>query len=164
MQWRSARSTAKSMRSQYVRTTGVPESVGDLKAHLFVVPSAQKAPKLFRRWITKHVKPHQFALCSSHPSVNSEAISSGLGLGFISDLGVNGRTDFHQIPPSNEAWSVQLWLVTHIDLHRTAKVQAMLHCLKATQQPKIQPISNRLERRLVDSPFRLLRRHPSYWS
>jgi hypothetical protein len=34
----------------------------------------------------------------------------------------------------NQEWSVPIWLVTHVDLHRTEKVQAMLRCIKSTRQ------------------------------
>jgi hypothetical protein len=32
--------------------------------------------------------------------------------------------------PPKEEWAAPLWLVTHVDLHRTAKVQALLAHLK----------------------------------
>ena len=32
--------------------------------------------------------------------------------------------------PPREEWSAKLWLVTHVDLHRTTKVQAFLSFLK----------------------------------
>jgi DNA-binding transcriptional LysR family regulator len=35
-----------------------------------------------------------------------------------------------EILPPLEDWRVPLWLVTHVDLHRTAKVQAFLKHLK----------------------------------
>jgi hypothetical protein len=33
--------------------------------------------------------------------------------------------------PSPAEWTVQLWLVTHVDLHRSVKVQTFLSHLKA---------------------------------
>ena len=33
------------------------------------------------------------------------------------------------VPPRDE-WAAQLWLVTHMDLHRTTKVQSFLTFLK----------------------------------
>jgi DNA-binding transcriptional LysR family regulator len=36
-----------------------------------------------------------------------------------------------EVLPPREEWTSQLWLVTHVDLHRTAKVQAFLAHLKA---------------------------------
>jgi hypothetical protein len=36
------------------------------------------------------------------------------------------RSDLHPLLPPNNGWSVPLWVVTYVDLHRTEKVQAML--------------------------------------
>jgi len=41
---------------------------------------------------------------------------------------------FHRILPPNQEWFVPIWLVTHVDLHRTEKVQAMLKCIKSARQ------------------------------
>ena len=41
---------------------------------------------------------------------------------------------FHRVLAPNQEWSVPIWLVTHVDLHRTAKVQAMLRCIKSARQ------------------------------
>jgi len=38
--------------------------------------------------------------------------------------------DLVQVLPPREEWSSPLWLVTHVDLHRTPKVQAFLQHLK----------------------------------
>jgi len=35
-----------------------------------------------------------------------------------------------EVTPPREEWSTPLWLVTHMDLHRTTKVQAFLSFLK----------------------------------
>jgi DNA-binding transcriptional LysR family regulator len=60
-----------------------------------------------------------------------EAISAGIGLGFMGDHEAQNRRNFHPVFPPNRLWSVPVWLVTHVDLHRTQKVQAMLKCLKS---------------------------------
>ena len=39
--------------------------------------------------------------------------------------------DLEQIVPTRPDWQVESWLVTHVDVHRTDKVQSMLNCLKA---------------------------------
>ncbi|MBT5488354.1 MAG: LysR family transcriptional regulator, partial [Halieaceae bacterium] len=41
---------------------------------------------------------------------------------------------FHRVLPPNQGWFVPVWLVTHVDLHRTEKVQAMLRCIKRARQ------------------------------
>jgi DNA-binding transcriptional LysR family regulator len=35
-----------------------------------------------------------------------------------------------EVIPSLDEWSAPLWLVTHVDLHRTTKVQAFLRFMK----------------------------------
>ena len=54
----------------------------------------------------------------------------GVGIGFLSSFEVEGRYDMVQIFPNLEDWHLPLWLVTHVDLHRTAKVQTMLSFIK----------------------------------
>ena len=38
--------------------------------------------------------------------------------------------DLVEVFPHQEDWSAPLWLVTHVDLHRTHKVQVFLNFLK----------------------------------
>ena len=39
-----------------------------------------------------------------------------------------------EVTPSRDDWSGPLWLVTHVDLHRTTKVQAFLSFLREAAQ------------------------------
>ena len=32
--------------------------------------------------------------------------------------------------PGEEVWEIAVWQVTHVDLHRTEKVQALLACIR----------------------------------
>jgi len=114
----------------YVARKGLPRAAGDLVEHEFAICLEQQAPLPFTPWVAENVTPSQVALASSHPAAITEAVMAGLGLGFLNDLDVAGRTDLHTVLPKNDTWSIPLWLVTHVDLHRTAKVQAMLACLK----------------------------------
>ena len=115
----------------YVQKHGLPDDVGDLAGHSFVIPQLLEARQPFRSWMKEHVQPDMIALTSRDIWVNIAAISAGLGMGFIVDHEVQGRSDFHRVLPPNSAWLTILWLVTHVDIHRTEKVQAMLRCIKA---------------------------------
>jgi len=71
--------------------------------------------------------------------VIAEAIACGLGIGFLSDAEARKRGKLRPILPANPDWKITGWLVTHMDLHRTDKVQAMLSCIKAlppAQRPR----------------------------
>ena len=110
----------------YVSRHGLPESIENMEGHEFVVPPLEENRLPFVPWIKKHVKPAQFAVTSNHMWVNLQAVSEGLGMGFLSDYDVAGRQDFHPVLPDNDAWFMSIWQVTHVDLHRTEKVQALL--------------------------------------
>lgn len=117
----------------YVEKYGLPLNGEDFTNHYFILPSETRRPKIFEPWITKHVGQHQISLCTNHLTINKEAIASGLGIGFLSNLDVAEYTGLHPVLPHNEAWSLPIWLVTHVDLHQTVRVQAMLKCLKDSQ-------------------------------
>ena len=55
-------------------------------------------------------------------------------MGFIEDYKAKMYGGFYRILPPNQEWFVPIWLVTHVDLHRTEKVQAMLKCIKSARQ------------------------------
>ena len=53
----------------------------------------------------------------------------GIGLGFLRTFECGSR-DLVQVHPPLAEWDSRLWLVTHMDLHRTNKVQTFLKYLK----------------------------------
>lgn len=59
-------------------------------------------------------------------SIRSEAIRIGMGIGFLPTHVARLNGDLVQVHPPLEAWDIPVWLVTHVDLHRTPKVQAVL--------------------------------------
>jgi len=63
--------------------------------------------------------------------VIEEAISAGLGIGFMGNLEAQKRGNLHPVLPAQAEWKITGWLVTHVDLHHTQKVQAMLASIKA---------------------------------
>lgn len=125
----------------YIARHGLPTSEDDLDGHVFVGPLAKEARAPFARWMADHVHPAQLALESDNPWVSFEAVSSGVGLGFLGDHYVADDPAFHRITATNKAWSVALWLVTHVDLHRTEKVQLMLRFLKSGQNSSARSFS-----------------------
>jgi DNA-binding transcriptional LysR family regulator len=59
------------------------------------------------------------------------AILAGAGIGFTSVLQAAEVPGLVQVMEPRPEWAAPLWLVTHMDLHRTTKVQAFLTYLKA---------------------------------
>lgn len=114
----------------YIERHGLPAGEDDLDGHVFVLPPVKDARVPFARWIEDTVSPDQIAVQSISPQVNSEAIAAGIGLGFLLDRDVAEQGGFHRVLSQDKMWSAALWLVTHVDLHRTEKVQSMLGFLK----------------------------------
>jgi len=59
------------------------------------------------------------------------AVRAGIGIGFVAEWDHEGAEGLVEVMAPQEAWSANIWLVTHMDLHRTAKVQAFVQFLKA---------------------------------
>ena len=116
---------------RYIARNGLPSDADDMTGHTFVLPGVPEGRSPFASWINDHVRPEMIALASRDIAVTIEAVSAGVGIGFISNYEASQRRDLHAVLPPNPAWSVQGWIVTHIDLHRTEKVQAMLGSIKS---------------------------------
>ena len=58
------------------------------------------------------------------------ALLAGAGIGFLGVVLAEDLPDLVQVHPPRPEWVGPLWLVTHVDLHRTSKVQALLSFIK----------------------------------
>ena len=87
-----------------------------------------------QQWIETNIAPQQIVMTCSTIRGAQDAILSGLGAGFLPmSIGLtNDRV--RQVLPSKEEWKVPIWLVTHVDLHRSAKVQRFLSIMKDLPQ------------------------------
>ncbi|MBT8408545.1 MAG: LysR family transcriptional regulator, partial [Alphaproteobacteria bacterium] len=90
---------------------------------------ASRAP--YNAWMRDNVPAEQIVFrVSDGPSV-TDAVRAGAGIGFAYVLDAARSPELKQVLPPRDAWSAPLWLVTHVDLHRTTKVQALLSVLKS---------------------------------
>ena len=119
---------------KYIQRFGMPKNTGDFDGHQFVVPPSFGGHLSVRQWVKNIVRPDMIALSTQHVNVNFKAVLAGIGMGVIEDHKAQMYGGFHRVLPQNQEWSVPIWLVTHVDLHRTEKVQAMLRCIKSARQ------------------------------
>lgn len=113
----------------YVNRAGQPDP-DSLDGHRFVGSVAMPRPVPYADWMNVNVSPEALALHTTDQQVLHCAVCEGLGLGFLAEHDACVRPDLVEVIPPSEAWSTALWTVTHVDLHRTAKVQAFLGQLK----------------------------------
>ena len=63
-------------------------------------------------------------------TVSVIAIAAGAGIGFLTQATARRLPDLVEVHAPRPEWVAPLWLVTHVDLHRTTKVQALLKFIK----------------------------------
>ncbi|MEN0067758.1 MAG: LysR family transcriptional regulator [Myxococcota bacterium] len=121
--WRPLQS-ALYAHSDYLDRHGWPDDT--FVDHVFV---SNPAPNTIEGWRKRIAPRSQVGFWSRDAQINAQAVAAGLGLGILPVAMVGDDPAFIQVRPVQEAWDVPLWLVTHVDLHWTAKVQAVLQAL-----------------------------------
>lgn len=114
----------------YIARRGMPKGLEDLKSHSFVGHDDESNRAPFFKWQQEHIGRDAVRFRTTDDRVTRAAIHAGAGLGFISSLEAAGSDNLVEVMPSLPEWVAPLWLVTHVDLHRTAKVQSFLNFIK----------------------------------
>ena len=116
----------------YIKRRGMPKTEDDLKSHDFVTvdtdTGSSRAP--FARWLAKQIPEARTVFSASEERVVMDAILNGVGIGFATVMDAREYPGLVQVLEPRDEWTAPLWLVTHVDLHRTTKVQALLKFLK----------------------------------
>lgn len=115
--------------ADYAERYGIPKNTDDFSRHSFVGPNNPDIAAPFFVWLRENIPEDRIVLRTNSQRVIDQAILSGTGIGFmrLEDAQKHGLIEV--LPPRKE-WRNISWLVTHVDLHRTAKVQAFLRVLK----------------------------------
>lgn len=114
----------------YIDKHGLPTSEAELPQHRFIGPESPESRAPFYRWLREKVPPEAVAFRITEPAANLEALKAGLGLGFCNTHFAKENPDLVEVMPARTEWTAPLWIVTHVDLHRTLKVQSFLAHLK----------------------------------
>lgn len=115
----------------YAAAHGLPETDADLARHRFVGAEGADARAPFHRWLAARVPAERIVFRTNEADAQVVAVVAGLGLGFLPRAEAPLRPDLIEVMAPRPDWEAPLWLVTHVDLHRTPKVQAALAALKA---------------------------------
>ena len=114
----------------YVDRFGHPKSEAEFEGHRFVSADLATNRAPFHRWLRSVVQPEQISYAATEPAALEQAVIAGAGIGFMLAFRAEGNPDLIEILPPREDWDSLLRLVTHVDLHRTRKVQAFVAHLK----------------------------------
>lgn len=115
----------------YLDRHGTPRSEDDLARHWFVGSDdpASRAP--FHRWMHETIPAERIVFRGNDNRLLRDAVLAGVGLGAVAVWDAVQFPDLVEVFGPRPEWSAPLWLVTHVDLHRTPKVQTFLKFLKA---------------------------------
>ncbi|WP_322894020.1 MULTISPECIES: LysR family transcriptional regulator [unclassified Yoonia] len=114
----------------YIARYGLPDGVDDLRNHRFVTSDDETSRAPFERWLRGQVPDECLSYRATDQRNMQDAVMAGAGIGFVLSQQCTAESGLTEVIPSMDAWTAPLWLVTHVDLHRTTKVQAFLRFLK----------------------------------
>jgi len=109
----------------YTRAFGVPNAADDYAAHRFVGPDQETPRTPYFEWLKEAVPLDAMTLRSNNVASSFEAVKAGLGIGFL-PVQVAEALHCQAICEPAPDWDEDVWAVTHMDLHRSSKVQALL--------------------------------------
>ncbi len=114
----------------YVARFGLPKDADDLKNHYFVGHDNEKSRAPFSVWLREMVADDRFVYRATENRNMQDAILAGAGIGFVLAQELNKNDALTEVIARRDEWAAPLWIVTHVDLHRTTKVQSFLRFLK----------------------------------
>ena len=118
----------------YVERYGKPDGIGDFADHRFITVDNADVRAPFHRWLRDAVPPQCLTYLATEPASTEAALRAGAGIGFLAARLADTDPDLVEVLPPRPEWDSPLWIVTHVDLHRTLKVQSFLTHLKKAAQ------------------------------
>ena len=116
----------------YAAKHGLPQSAEDFDKHRFVAHDSDDSRAPFEQWLRRNVPAANLTFRSTDTRTMRAAILAGAGIGFLPAFEADLNPELIEVYPHQDEWSGPLWIVTHVDLHRTTKVQTFLSFLKAS--------------------------------
>jgi len=116
--------------TSYVARHGMPTEA-TFADHWFVGHDDPEMPAPFGAWLHNTVGSDRIVFRTENSGAMVDAIRAGAGIGFVQTSQLARDPDLVEVMPTRPEWSAPLWLVTHVDLHRSPKVQAFVSHIKA---------------------------------
>lgn len=114
----------------YFDTFGQPDPENLLANMRFIGHDNLESRAPFLKWLMARVSPEQVVYRTADFNNMRDAIMNGMGAGFMGTWQAAKEPDLVELMAPIAEWDSPSWLVTHVDLHRTPKVQAFLALLK----------------------------------
>lgn len=112
--------------ASYVERYGQPASEADLTRHRFIGSDSNTHRAPFLMWLHDMVPLESIVFRANTIPAMAEAVQCAIGIGFLPRHTACKQPDLTEVFPAQAEWVSQMWMVTHMDLHRSAKVQAFI--------------------------------------
>jgi DNA-binding transcriptional LysR family regulator len=116
--------------ADYIARHGQPNGFEEFSKHFFIGNDDENSRAPFTRWLRAHVPAEAITFRCSNGFTMQEAVLAGAGIGFMSTWEAERHSNLVEVMAPQPDWAGTLWLVTHVDLHRTTKVQTFLKFIK----------------------------------
>lgn len=133
----------------YLERVGFPKDEADLERHRFVGRIAAFSDFDLRPSVKEFLIEKRTALDSSDPTMIFDGIIGGLGLGLASKVEARQVPELVEVLPGKTTVLANVWIITHVDAHRSPLVQEFIACLKSvrpwneSKQPSVAPPADR---------------------
>ena len=114
----------------YVAEHGLPKVPQDYEQHQFIGPEDRENRAPCYRWMANAVPEQAVTFRCVDSTAGKAAVMAGAGIGFLTVHQAKSLPGLVEVLPPRDEWTAAVWLVTHVDLHRTTKVQAFLNFIK----------------------------------
>ncbi|MBT0959293.1 LysR family transcriptional regulator [Alphaproteobacteria bacterium KMM 3653] len=114
---------------EYIETYG-RLTEGEWGDHRFVSATDGMERASFISWLEDTVPQKNICFRTTRQRTMEDAIVAGIGIGFMPVFMGEETKGVQMVLPPRPEWSAMTWLVTHVDLHRTLKVQSIVAFLK----------------------------------
>ncbi|MDO5612865.1 MAG: LysR family transcriptional regulator [Paracoccus sp. (in: a-proteobacteria)] len=101
-----------------------------LSAQRYISTEGEELRADHYRWLSDHVPPEQIVAVSADPATRLQILVRGAGCGFLPVRTADRVGTLIQLAPPRREWALPMWLLTHRDTHRTARVSAAVRVLK----------------------------------
>ena len=109
----------------YIKRHGLPSDESEFGDHYFVGHDDEiRAP--FNIWLRDTVPLENIIYRTSDNRTVEDGVVAGAGIGFLPVQLAKRLDKLTQVIPPRDEWAAPMWLVTHVALHRPAKVQSFL--------------------------------------
>lgn len=114
----------------YVNKHGIPSGVEAFHNHYFILNAEDSEKPVMHKWLSQQVPAANVKFRCASRLGQCTAIEAGLGIGIMPKHEAQLNPSLVNVMPE-QVWTVNNWIITHGDLHRSAKIQSFLEVLKS---------------------------------